>query len=115
MRLKLWKMKPTSRLRMRARAAWPSGGDRLAVQRVAAVRGRVEQAENREQRGLAAAGRAGDRDVLALPNLEMDARERVGLDFVGVEHLGDGFQFDERTVCIHRLLSLCCQLRRLFN
>ncbi len=60
---------------------------RLAVERVAALGRRVEQPENREQRRLAAARRPGDGEVLAAPDLEVNVRQRVGLDLVGVEHL----------------------------
>ena len=49
-------------------------GDRPAVQQVLPFGRRVEQAENRQQRRLAAARRPGDRDVLALADLEVDAR-----------------------------------------
>ena len=38
----------------------------------------------------------GDRDVLAVLDLEVDLREGVGLDFVGVEDLLDAFQSDQR-------------------
>ena len=60
-RLKLWKMNPISRLRTRARSEAAQLGDRPAVQLVRAVGGGVEQAENREQRRLAAARRPADR------------------------------------------------------
>ena len=74
---------------------------RLAVERVAAFGRRIEQAEDREQRGFAAAGWAGDGDVFALANIEMNARQRVSLDFVGVENLLDAFEFDEGVVYCH--------------
>ena len=48
--------------------------DRPAVERVAALGRRVQQAQDREQRGLAAARGPGDRDVLASLDLQMHAR-----------------------------------------
>jgi hypothetical protein len=70
--------------------------DRLATQDVAAVARRIEQAEDREQRRLAAAGRARDRDVLAGANFEMNVREGVRLDLIGVKDLLDPFHLDQR-------------------
>ncbi len=54
--------------------------------------------EDREQRRLAAARGPGDRDVLALLDLEVDAGERVRLDLVGVEDLGQALELDQRGV-----------------
>ena len=71
-------------------------GDRLAVQDVLALGRRVEQAEDRQQRRLAAARRPGDRDVLAALDLEVDPGERVRLDFVGEEDLRDAVEVDQR-------------------
>src|SRR5687768_11462871 len=51
--------------------------DRPVVQQVGAVRWRVEKTENRKKRGLAAAGRSADRDVLAFFDCQADAREGV--------------------------------------
>src|SRR5690606_35967056 len=45
------------------------------VEEVGALGGRVEQAENGEEGGLAAAGWAGDGDVFALVDLHVNARE----------------------------------------
>ena len=70
-------------------------GHFLAVQPVLAVGRRVEQAEDRQQRGLAAARRPGDGDVLALLDLHVDAREGVGLHLVGQEHLLDPVEPNE--------------------
>src|SRR6185437_13915273 len=47
--------------------------DRLSVNPVASVRRRIEQAQNRQQRRLAAARRAGDRKKFAALDLEMNA------------------------------------------
>ena len=71
-------------------------GHRLVVEPVLATGRRVEQAQEREQRGLAAAGRAGDGDVLAAAHLEVHLGEGVGLDFIGVEDLLDAFEADQR-------------------
>ena len=98
-------MKPISRLRMRARSARDRFATGLAVEPVAALGRRVEQAQDRQQRGFAAARRPGDGDVLALADLEVDAGEGVGLDFVGVEDLGDAFELDEGTVGVHGSLG----------
>jgi len=72
--------------------------DGAAVEDVAAVGRRVEQPEDGEQRGLAAAGRAGDGHVFALADVHVDAGEGVGLDFVGQEDLRHAFEFDERWI-----------------
>ena len=84
-RLKLWKMKPTSRLRTRARSESDSAVAGSLVQHVGAVGRRVEQAEDRQQRRLAAARRPGNRHVLALGDLDVDVVERVRFHFVRVE------------------------------
>ena len=60
-----------------------------ALERVAAARWRVEQAEDGEQGGFAAAGRTGDRDVFALADFEMDSGKRVRFDFIGEEDFRD--------------------------
>jgi hypothetical protein len=60
------------------------------------VGGRVEQAEDREQRGFATPRRPGNRHVLAFPNVHVDAREGVRLHFVGEKHLGDAVELEER-------------------
>ena len=66
MRLNDWKMKPISWLRMRARSGSESPCTRFAVEQVGAARGRVEQAQDGEQRRFSAAGGSGDGDVFAL-------------------------------------------------
>src|SRR5216117_3815727 len=71
-------------------------GHRLVLEQVAPVAGRIEQAEDREERRLAAARRAVDRDVFAFANHEMDVGERMRLDFVGEEDLEDPLQLNER-------------------
>ena len=55
---------------------------------------RIQQAENRQQRRLAAARRTGDGDVLAFLDVQMDAGECMRFDFVGVENLGHVFKID---------------------
>ena len=96
MRLKAWKMKPMARARTRARCAGAEGGHRLAREHVAPFAGRIEQAEDGQQRGLAAARRAAHRHVLPGADVEVDAGERVGLDRLGVEDPGDALEPDER-------------------
>ncbi len=82
-------------------------GDRLAVEDVLAVGRRVEQAENRQERGLAAAGRAGDGDVLAGLDFEVDPGERVGFDLVGEEDLRDAVEVNQRLRgSVHLMLSM---------
>ena len=71
-------------------------GHRPVVQQVLPCGRRVEQAENGEQRRLAAARRPGNRHVLAFADLEVDARQRVRLDFVGEEHFLDRIECDQR-------------------
>src|SRR5207247_8462310 len=70
--------------------------DRAAVEQVRSFGRRVEQAEDRQERRLAAARRSRDRHVFALADLKVNAREGVRLHFVGEEHLGDTFELDER-------------------
>ena len=89
-------MNPISRLRTRARSDAASVGDRPVVQQVLAFGRRIEQTENRQQRRLPAARRPGDRDVLALADFHVNAREGVRLDLVGVEHLGHTIELQER-------------------
>src|ERR1051325_163865 len=76
--------------------------DRLVVEQVAAVGGRVEQAEDREQRRLAASRRPGDGDVFALLDAEMHVRQRVRFDFVGIEDLFDALELNESCGTIAR-------------
>jgi len=59
--------------------------DRVAGEHVPAGRRRVEEAEDREERRLAAAGWAADREVLAAPHFEADRGEGVRLEVVGQE------------------------------
>ena len=82
-------------------------GHRLAVQRVLALGRRVQQPEDRQQRRLPAARRPGDRDVLAALDLQVNARQGVGLDFVGEEHLRHAVEMDERLSGSGHRDSLC--------
>ena len=81
--------------------------DLAAFERVAPVRWRVEQAEDREQGRFAATGRPGDGDVFALANVEVNAGERVRFDFVGEEDLGDAFEVNEGVVSVVPTLWSC--------
>src|SRR4030095_13820840 len=77
---------------------------RLAVQRVLALGRRVEQAQQRQTRRRAPARGARDRDVLAVLDLQVHAREGMGLDLVGEEDLCDPVELDDRmtvAVCTH--------------
>ena len=70
--------------------------DRLAVQQVAPVGGRVQQADDREQRGLAAARRARHGHVLAFVDGQVHAGKRVRLNLIGVEDFGHLLDLDKR-------------------
>src|SRR5918996_3800142 len=70
-------------------------GHRLTREHVAPLARRIEQAENGEQRGLAAAGGAANRDELARPDLQLDAGQCVGLHVLGVKDLGDAVHPDQ--------------------
>src|SRR5262245_42212733 len=71
-------------------------GDFVTVECVLALGRRVEEAEDREERRLAAAGRAGDGEELAARDVEVDAVERMRLEVVRVEDLGDAREADHR-------------------
>src|SRR2546428_3371813 len=88
-------------------------GDLLAVKPVLPVGGGVEEAEKRQERRLAAAGRPGDRDVLSLFDLQLNGRQGVRLDFVGVENLGHSLEMDHRAaVCSHAVSWIDVQFKR---
>jgi len=76
-------------------------GDVMAVEHVAAGAGAVEQAEDRQQRGLAAAGGSGDGHVLATAHLQMHVAERMGFHFVGLEYLADAAEGDDAGLIGH--------------
>ena len=63
--------------------------DVLAAQHVRATGRCIEQAKDREQRGLAASRRAIDRHVLTGPDVEMNVGQRMGFHFVREENLLD--------------------------
>src|ERR1700737_2650012 len=76
---------------------------RLPVQPVLSTGWRVEQAEDRQQRRLAAARRPGNRHIFATCDLKVDSAEGMCLDLVGVKHL---FHSIELYQClIHGYLS----------
>src|SRR5262245_44936923 len=85
---------------LRARGA-SERRDVLAVEQVLALGRRIEEAEQREQGRLAAARRAGDREELAFRDVEVNTVERVRLEVVGVEDLGDGLEADHGWI-LHR-------------
>ena len=83
---------------------------RPGVEDVGAAGGRVEQAQDREQRRLAAARRPRDRHVLAFLDVQVDPRQGVGLDLVGEEDLGESLEVDQRVVrSVHRPSLRFCQ------
>src|SRR5262249_11292579 len=79
---------------------------RAAVQDIRSVRRRVQQANNGEQRRLAAAGGAGNGYVLALVDIQVDPGERVRLDFIGIKNLGYVLKIDQSLSTGHFFLSL---------
>src|SRR5436309_4676561 len=85
----------------------PLGGreirDGSVFEQVGPLGRRVEQAEQGQQRRLPAPRRPRDRDVVALLDLEMHVRERMGLHLVGVEDLLDALELNERAVAGHRV------------
>ena len=95
MRLKLWKMKPISWLRMRERSAKSRFATGWPFSLYCAAGWRVEQADDGQQRRFAAARRAGHGDVFALAQCQMHAGERVRFNLVGIEDLGEPFDVDQ--------------------
>ncbi len=85
--------------------------DGVAVEQILTARGRIEQADDGEQRRLAAAGRAGHGDVLAFGYGEVDAGERVGFDLIRIEDLGEFFDLNQRLSCFHCVLAPLVALR----
>ena len=69
--------------------------DASSVEQVLAAGRRIEQADDRQQRGLAAARRSGDGHILAARNLHADLGERVRFHLVRIEHLGDSLHVDD--------------------
>ena len=80
---------------MRARSRQLQVLHRLGVQHVRAVGRRIEQAQNRQQRGFSAARWPGDRQILALLDVQMNAGQRVRLHLVGLEDLGHAVHADQ--------------------
>jgi hypothetical protein len=65
---------------------------RLVVQRVRTFGGRVQKAQNGQQCGLAAAGRAGDGDVVAALDLQMNPGQCMSFHLVCEKNLLDAFE-----------------------
>src|SRR5262245_8438840 len=87
---------------------------RLPVQMIFSGRRRIEQAQNRQQRGLATPRRPGNRYVLALTNRQMYSRKRVSLDFVRVKNFREPFNIDQRLPCFaHESFLSFCQSNRI--
>src|SRR3984885_12395967 len=72
---------------------------RLAVQLVAPVGRRIEQSDDREQRRLAATRRSGHGNVIATQDRQVHAGERVRLDLIRVEDLGQRFDLYQCLCC----------------
>src|SRR5690349_17313133 len=68
--------------------------DRMVIQDVLAGARRIQQAEDRKQGRLAAARGPGNGNVFTLFNVEMNTRERVGLDLVRLKHFSDVGEVD---------------------
>ena len=77
----------------------------LAVEQIFPAGRSIQQAENRKQRGLAAARRAGHGHILAARDGQVNAGERMGLHFVGVEDLGQVFDFNQCSVPFDAIAS----------
>lgn len=77
-------------------------GHVFAVEPVAALRRRVEAAEDVHQGGLAGAGRADDRDELAAIDPHVHAAQRLHRVLAGVVHLAHALQLDEGLVGLQR-------------
>ena len=71
----------------------PEGSDLLPQQGVAPGSGIVQQAQNIEQRGLAASRRPHDGDELALVHVERHAVQGDGFDLLGPEDLAEVLDF----------------------
>jgi hypothetical protein len=70
-------------------------GQVLAVVPDVAVRGHVETAQDVQERGLAAAGRAEQHHELAGIQIEIDAAQGVDLDLAHAIHLGDAARAED--------------------
>jgi len=78
-----------------------------SVQGVAPLGRRIEQAEDGQQGGFAAAGGPGDRHVFAPGDINMDTGQRVRLDLIGQEHLLDVVEMDQRVVAFVHVNPPC--------
>ena len=78
-RLKVWKTKPISLLRMRASSSSLSEETSWPLSQYWPLGGRVEAADEVHQRGLAGAGGAHDGDVLVMADADVDAAQGVHL------------------------------------
>ena len=101
-RLKLWKTKPILRLRMVGELVLVQAPHVDAVEAIATAGLHVQAADDVHQGGLAGAGVAHDRDVLAALDDQVDAGEGVhrGLALaVGLGHAGE--VDDRRSPAVH--------------
>src|SRR5437762_14240527 len=70
--------------------------DLSTFERVTAAAWGIEEAENGEERRFSTSRRAGDRDVFAIANVEMNAREGVCFHFIGEENFGHVLELNKR-------------------
>ena len=94
MRLNAWKMKSDFAVANARAIGEREIRYRLLVDPVIAVARRIEQPENREQRGLAAARWPGDGHKLAAANFEMHACQSMRLDFIGIKNFCYAIEID---------------------
>ncbi|MCY1444794.1 hypothetical protein D9M71_612800 [compost metagenome] len=66
----------------------------LPIEHVGAAGEGFQQAGDIEEGGLARAGRAADRDVVALAHMQVQRTQRVGFNLFGTEDLGDGLHLE---------------------
>ncbi len=72
------------------------GVHRLLVQHVNALRRRIEEAEDGQQRRFSAARWTRDGDELAFADVEVDAGKRMGLEIAGDEYFGYALEMDHK-------------------
>ena len=71
-------------------------GHGMAVQGVAPFRRRVQQSQNGKQGGFAAAGRAGDGQIVAAVDLQVNPGQGMSFHFIGEKYLLDAFEAEQR-------------------
>ena len=74
--------------------------DLAALERIAAVRSAYRAGRGWKGASIFRSPRAGDGDVFARADVEMDAGERVRFDFIGEEDFGDAVEVDQGVVAV---------------